>query len=78
MCRQQNNCATGFLQGGIGDCGKDIECICKNETFLGEIACCLVDACSAEDQKKAVAAAANVSPFHTCANPNKQTDRERN
>jgi hypothetical protein len=55
-----NACATKFLQGGIGNCGKDIECICKNDTFLGEIACCLVDGCSEEDQKKAVAAAADI------------------
>ncbi|KAK3292192.1 uncharacterized protein B0H64DRAFT_445148 [Chaetomium fimeti] len=55
-----NDCATQFLQGGIGDCGRDVGCICRNDTFLGEIACCLTDACSEEDQAKAVAAAANI------------------
>ncbi|EAQ88302.1 predicted protein [Chaetomium globosum CBS 148.51] len=54
------SCATKFLQGGIGNCGKDIECICRNDTFLGEIACCLADVCSEADQKAAVVAAAGI------------------
>ena len=58
---RQASCATKFLQGGIGNCGKDIECICRNDTFLGEIACCLADVCSEADQKAAVVAAAGVS-----------------
>lgn len=55
-----NNCANKFLQNGIGNCGKDIKCICEDKSFLGEIACCLTDACNEADQKAAVAAAANI------------------
>lgn len=78
MCHQQNNCANKFLQNGIGNCGKDIKCICEDKSFLGEIACCLTDACNEADQKAAVAAAANVShpslPYMRQPNPTKQTD----
>jgi len=54
------DCATQYLRGGIGNCGSDPECICKNETFLDSIACCLVDVCEQADQKKAVAVAASL------------------
>ncbi|KAK4041391.1 hypothetical protein C8A01DRAFT_45453 [Parachaetomium inaequale] len=54
------SCATSFLNGGIGDCGRDVECICKNKSFLGEIACCLAGDCSADDQTTAVSVAANL------------------
>ncbi|KAL1843384.1 hypothetical protein VTJ49DRAFT_1971 [Mycothermus thermophilus] len=49
------DCATGFLDAGIGDCGRgDVKCICSNGEFLDQIACCLVGVCSSEDQTKAV------------------------
>ncbi|KAK4140369.1 uncharacterized protein C8A04DRAFT_39967 [Dichotomopilus funicola] len=54
------NCANSFLQGGIGNCGRDVECICRDKSFLGEIACCLAGDCNEADQKQAVAAAANI------------------
>jgi hypothetical protein len=74
-----NECATKFLQGGIGDCGRDVKCICSNETFLGEIACCLTDVCSEEDQKKAVAAAADVSqPLSLLTHTQARTDKQTN
>ncbi|KAK4198366.1 hypothetical protein QBC40DRAFT_283877 [Triangularia verruculosa] len=54
------DCATQYLRGGIGNCGSDPECICKNSTFLDSIACCLVDVCSPADQKTAVSVAATL------------------
>ncbi|KAL2159445.1 hypothetical protein VTH06DRAFT_2450 [Thermothelomyces fergusii] len=45
-------CATSFLRGG--DCGTDPKCICSDKSFLSDIACCLADDCSAEDQERAV------------------------
>ncbi|KAK4176636.1 hypothetical protein QBC36DRAFT_328780 [Triangularia setosa] len=54
------DCATQYLRGGIGNCGSDPECICKNSTFLDSIACCLVDVCNDADQKKAVSVAATL------------------
>ncbi|KAK0666477.1 hypothetical protein QBC41DRAFT_149791 [Cercophora samala] len=53
-------CATQYLRGGIGNCGSDPECICKNSTFLDSIACCLVDVCNDADQKTAVSVAATL------------------
>ncbi|KAK4655352.1 hypothetical protein QC762_301640 [Podospora pseudocomata] len=54
------DCATQYLRGGIGNCGSDPECICKNSTFLDSIACCLVDVCNEADQKTAVSVAATL------------------
>jgi hypothetical protein len=50
------DCASQFLAGGIGDCGTDPKCICENESFIGDIACCLAKpgACDEEDQSSAV------------------------
>ncbi|KAL2267421.1 hypothetical protein VTJ83DRAFT_4698 [Remersonia thermophila] len=49
------DCATGFLESGIGDCGRnDVACICRNSQFLDDIACCLTSVCDAADQAKAV------------------------
>ncbi|KAL2139704.1 hypothetical protein VTI28DRAFT_4837 [Corynascus sepedonium] len=54
------SCASSFLSGGIGDCGRDVKCICSNKEFIDEIACCLAGDCSASDQDKAVSVALNL------------------
>ncbi|KAK0736105.1 hypothetical protein B0T21DRAFT_366308 [Apiosordaria backusii] len=54
------DCATQYLRGGIGNCGSDPECICKNSAFLDSIACCLVGVCNEADQKRAVSVAATL------------------
>ncbi|KAH6690729.1 hypothetical protein F5X68DRAFT_72354 [Plectosphaerella plurivora] len=49
-------CLTNFLGGGlIADCQAfDAKCICENRDFLAQIACCLVDGCTADEQKETV------------------------
>ncbi|KAH7376299.1 hypothetical protein B0T11DRAFT_324219 [Plectosphaerella cucumerina] len=49
-------CLNNFLGGGlIADCQAfDAKCICENRDFLAQIACCLVDSCTAEEQKDTV------------------------
>ncbi|KAG4430433.1 hypothetical protein IFR05_014088 [Cadophora sp. M221] len=50
-------CVNQFTTGGgseIAGCNRiDVACICSNKDFLSNIACCLVDKCSVEDQQKA-------------------------
>ncbi|KAL5611824.1 hypothetical protein BROUX41_000601 [Berkeleyomyces rouxiae] len=45
-------CVSGFTSGSnIAGCSQgDVACICGNNDFLSQIACCLVDACGEEDQ----------------------------
>ncbi|KAL2153019.1 hypothetical protein VTH82DRAFT_4174 [Thermothelomyces myriococcoides] len=51
-------CAGSLLSSSIGDCGRgDVKCICSNKSFLSDIACCLADDCSPQDQERAVDAA---------------------
>jgi cobalamin biosynthesis Mg chelatase CobN len=52
----QQPCLNNFLGGGlIADCQAfDAKCICENRDFLAQIACCLVDSCTAEEQKDTV------------------------
>ncbi|KAM0287689.1 hypothetical protein ACHAQH_000219 [Verticillium albo-atrum] len=41
--------------GNIGGCGQfDVECICSNKSFLDDMACCLADSCSQQEQQAAV------------------------
>ncbi|KAK4130077.1 hypothetical protein BT67DRAFT_446044 [Trichocladium antarcticum] len=47
-------CADSFMQGGIGDCGSNVKCICSNKQFLSEIACCIAPVCNAAEQTEAV------------------------
>ncbi|AEO55517.1 hypothetical protein MYCTH_2299445 [Thermothelomyces thermophilus ATCC 42464] len=54
------SCASSFLAGGIGNCGRDVKCICQEKSFLSDIACCLAGDCSAQDQAQAVSVAANL------------------
>ncbi|CCC07193.1 hypothetical protein SMACR_08574 [Sordaria macrospora] len=42
-CAQE--CATPYLINGIGNCNRDPKCICKDETFVREIQCCLLEKC---------------------------------
>lgn len=48
-------CASEFFSGGsYGGCGTDPKCICANQDFIGNVACCLVDACNEADQQSAI------------------------
>ncbi|KKY38705.1 putative cfem domain-containing protein [Diaporthe ampelina] len=48
-------CASQFFSGGsYAGCGTDPKCICANEDFIGNVACCLVGACSEADQQSAL------------------------
>ncbi|KUI57444.1 GPI anchored CFEM domain protein C [Cytospora mali] len=48
-------CANDQFSGGsYGDCGTDAKCICSDPDFIGTISCCVVDACDAADQAKAI------------------------
>ncbi|KUI63724.1 GPI anchored CFEM domain protein C [Cytospora mali] len=53
------SCAQGcanaqFSGGSYGDCGTDAKCICSDPDFIGTISCCVVGACDAADQAKAI------------------------
>ncbi|RKU46294.1 hypothetical protein DL546_007633 [Coniochaeta pulveracea] len=48
------DCANQFLAGGIGNCGRDVKCICSDTAFIGQISCCLMAACGGDDQTKAI------------------------
>lgn len=55
MCDpRKTDCANKFLAGGIGNCGRDVKCICSDTAFIGEISCCLIGACGGDDQTKAI------------------------
>ncbi|KAF7906217.1 hypothetical protein EAF00_000496 [Botryotinia globosa] len=56
------SCVTQYTTGSqIAGCANlDIACICSNPSFLSGIACCLADACDAEDEQTAVAFAQNL------------------
>ncbi|KAI9800556.1 MAG: hypothetical protein M1833_003214 [Piccolia ochrophora] len=43
-----------------GCSGIDIECICKNEGYIGGLSCCIADACSEEDQQRTITFASNL------------------
>lgn len=52
---QQQSCASQFFSGGsYAGCGTDPKCICANQDFIGNVACCLVGACSEADQASAI------------------------
>ncbi|KAK6068647.1 CFEM domain-containing protein [Seiridium cupressi] len=52
----QKQCVTKFTSGtNIGGCPQlNVSCICSQQSFLSDIACCLADVCSAADQQAAV------------------------
>ncbi|KAI1845322.1 hypothetical protein JX265_005479 [Neoarthrinium moseri] len=54
QCAQ--GCVTKFTSGSnIGGCPQiDAKCICSQQTFLSDIACCLASVCNAADQQAAV------------------------
>ncbi|PHH54017.1 hypothetical protein CFIMG_000944RA [Ceratocystis fimbriata CBS 114723] len=56
------NCVSGFTSGStIADCSQgDVACICGNNEFLSQIACCLVDACNEQDQASTLSYASNL------------------
>ncbi|POS78709.1 hypothetical protein DHEL01_v202893 [Diaporthe helianthi] len=48
-------CASQFFSGGsYGGCGTDPKCICQNQDFIGNVACCLIGACGEADQQSAI------------------------
>ncbi|KAF3767154.1 hypothetical protein M406DRAFT_97783 [Cryphonectria parasitica EP155] len=55
------DCASDQFSGGsYAGCGTDPKCICSNQDFLSNIACCLVGACDAADQTSAIAFATQI------------------
>ncbi|KAI9670357.1 MAG: hypothetical protein M1817_004400 [Caeruleum heppii] len=51
------SCARGCIGTSVnvpGCNGLDIRCICSNQSFLGDIACCLQRECNQSDQENAV------------------------
>ncbi|KAL8371640.1 hypothetical protein RB595_001439 [Gaeumannomyces hyphopodioides] len=66
------DCANQFLLSGIGNCGRDPKCICSNKTFISDISCCLAKpgGCSEDDQKKAIAFAAQLCQANGVTVPN--------
>ncbi|KAJ5670272.1 uncharacterized protein N7477_005635 [Penicillium maclennaniae] len=42
------SCATNSIPA---NCGIDVACICKSDTFLSDIACCVAGKCSQSDQE---------------------------
>lgn len=45
----------------IAGCNQgDIKCVCENDSFLDEIACCLADACDEDGKNKAVSFARGI------------------
>lgn len=56
MAVVQRDCVSKTMTGSnLGGCKlADIACICKNDDFLNNIACCLTDVCNREDQDKTV------------------------
>lgn len=58
---QQQGCASEQFSGGsYAGCGTDPKCICENQSFLGNVACCLEGACSPADQTSAIAFATQI------------------
>ncbi|KAJ4387100.1 hypothetical protein N0V93_007687 [Gnomoniopsis smithogilvyi] len=58
-------CAQGcaseqFSGGSYAGCGTDPKCICENQSFLGNVACCLQGACDSADQTSAIAFATQI------------------
>jgi hypothetical protein len=51
----QQPCLTKYItSGGIAGCNSlDVTCICSNQSFLGDVACCLAASCDAADQQSA-------------------------
>ncbi|KAH8882595.1 hypothetical protein GQ53DRAFT_456466 [Thozetella sp. PMI_491] len=59
MAQSLPDCATScanqfFVNGGYGNCGNNVKCICSDSSFLSNIACCLAGTCSPADQTAAV------------------------
>ncbi|KAI9670448.1 MAG: hypothetical protein M1829_004771 [Trizodia sp. TS-e1964] len=50
------DCAKGCVTDSFSTtgCGLDVECICKNTSYLGNLACCLSKACNSADQAQSV------------------------
>ncbi|OIW28560.1 hypothetical protein CONLIGDRAFT_383576 [Coniochaeta ligniaria NRRL 30616] len=63
-------CANIFLSGGIGNCGRDPTCICANKDFISAISCCLIGACDASDQQKAIDFAQQICQANQVSVPN--------
>jgi len=61
--KDQQNCVNQFVgANGIAGCNNDPTCICKDQSFLGDIACCLAKpgGCNQNDQSSAVAFAQTI------------------
>lgn len=64
------SCANIFLNGGIGNCGRDAACICADKDFISAISCCLIGACNADDQQKAIDFAQQICQANQVSVPN--------
>ncbi|PSR82520.1 hypothetical protein BD289DRAFT_371099 [Coniella lustricola] len=55
------SCASDQFSGGsYAGCGTDPKCICSNQDFLSNIACCLTGACDEADQSSAIVFATQI------------------
>ncbi|OQE82014.1 hypothetical protein PENNAL_c0038G03287 [Penicillium nalgiovense] len=50
-------CATGSIPD---NCGIDFKCICKAKSFLDDVACCIADKCSKDDQETTIKVAKSI------------------
>lgn len=67
---KQQDCASQQFSGGsYAGCGTDPKCICENQDFLGNIACCLTGACDQADQTSAIAFATQICSAQGVAVP---------
>ncbi|KAJ9151071.1 hypothetical protein NKR19_g5042, partial [Coniochaeta hoffmannii] len=66
----QQSCANIFLNNGIGNCGREIGCICANKDFISAISCCLINECDAADQQKAIDFAQQLCQANQVSVPN--------
>ncbi|CAN8102761.1 unnamed protein product [Discula destructiva] len=58
-----------FSGGSYAGCGTDPKCICDNDAFLSNIACCLIGACNAADQSSAITFATQICSAQGVAVP---------
>lgn len=66
----QQDCASQQFSGGsYAGCGTDPKCICSNQSFLGNIACCLTGACNEADQSSAITFATQICSAQGVAVP---------
>lgn len=67
---KQQDCASQQFSGGsYAGCGTDPKCICENQSFLSNIACCLTGACDQADQTSAIAFATQICSAQGVAVP---------